>query len=430
VGKGLYKSWQDLSVLVSWYQQPQNINSNTNNQHVSYKIRSMAGLHMFSRRVRHILSARSTQVVLACVFILSALRYVIVHNYRREPPILTITLDSLVEPPDFNWTNVYNVQYAATPIHLCNALMLWSQIERIGSRAQRLMYYPSHWSPDEIDDSDPEKELTPIARLLTSAIEDYAVTLQPLDVLHENNPSRETWAGCFTKFLAFNLTEYSRVLVIDSAATLYQHIDDLFFLPASPIAMPYVYWGEPEGWQFSSHLMLITPTPTEFSKINDAVRAAGPEEYDVDILNTIYNKNQILRIPQRPFNLLSGEFRRRSHGEYLASSGSSKKKELWDPEEISNDVKYMHFSDWPIPEPWIKTSKEVLNKYMPRCAKSEWFGATDCRAREMWLQLYVDFQRRRKAICGKGFELLGEEEASKIMGEGHGKERLFHPDER
>jgi alpha-N-acetylglucosamine transferase len=280
------------------------------------------------------------------------------------------------------------------------------------------MMYPSIWDPNEVDEID--MKLTPTARLLQAAADDYFVQLRQIDVLHHNGTIEETWADSYTKLLAFNLTEFDRVLAIDSDSIVLQNLDELFLLPKAPLAMPFVYWGEPTGWEFSSQMMLISPSVEAFSNIETAIQAAKDDEYDMDIINKLY-KGKILRIPQRPYDLLTGEFRRKVHAAYLGS-----KSEKWDPDAILSEAKFMHFSDWPVPKPWMRSPKDLLNKHMPKCRQSEWFGATDCRDRTIWLKLYYDFAMRRKAVCGPGFELQSQELPPDSIYR-HG--RWFHPDE-
>ena len=285
---------------------------------------------------------------------------------------------------------------------------------------QRMMLYPSHWDPNEVDEYDEAQGLTPIARLLQQAQKSYYVKLRPVEVLHRNHTDQETWADSYTKLLAFNLTEFDRVLAIDSDSIVKKNLDELFLLPKAPVAMPMVYWGEPEGWAFSSQMMLVTPSATEFSRVETAIKQAKTDEYDMDIINSLYD-SRILRIPQRPWNLLSGELRRKNHAAYLGS-----RTQKWDPDQILGEAKFMHFSDWPIPKPWIRAPKDLLNKHMPSCVQSEWFGASDCRDRTIWLKLYYDFALARKAVCGAGFELQSQELPMDSVYR-HGK--WFHPDE-
>jgi hypothetical protein len=63
---------------------------------------------------------------------------------------------------------------------------------------------------------------------------------------------------------------------------------------------------------------------------------------------------------------------------------------------------------------------------MPKCRKSEWFGGSDCRDREVWMKLYFDFAVRRMTVCGAGFELQSQELPEDSVFR-HGK--WYHPDE-
>lgn len=287
-----------------------------------------------------------------------------------------------------------------------------------------MMLYPSTWDINEVEELNPG-EITPIARLLQSAVQNYYVKLQPVDVLHHNGTVQATWADSYTKLLAFNLTQSDRVLALDSDSMYLQNLDELFLLPKAPLAMPYVFWGMPTGWSFSSQMLLLEPSIESFSRIERAIKEANSDEYDMDILHNLFPHP--LPIPQRPYNLLSGEYRRTSHSAYLSSHPSpSKRHNAWNPETMLQEAKFLHFSDWPVPKPWMRAKKELLNKYMPRCAKTQWFGASDCRDRAVWLKLYYDFAVRRMTVCGAGFELQSEELPPDSVYR-HGK--WFHPDE-
>jgi len=53
-----------------------------------------------------------------------------------------------------------------------------------------------------------------------------------------------TWSDSYTKLLAFNQTQYDRVLSLDSDSTVLKPMDELFLLPDCPVAMPRAYWLE------------------------------------------------------------------------------------------------------------------------------------------------------------------------------------------
>ena len=94
----------------------------------------MAGTRFYTRCIRRLFSSPAIQI--ASVFLL--IRFVIQHNHDDVliplPPAPRPT--AKVDAEGINWNKLYYVQYVISPEYLCNALMVWSQIEEIGSRAQ------------------------------------------------------------------------------------------------------------------------------------------------------------------------------------------------------------------------------------------------------------------------------------------------------
>jgi hypothetical protein len=141
--------------------------------------------------------------------------------------------------------------------------------------------------------------------------------------------------------------------------------------------------------------MVIQPSSSEFSNIENKIREANPRETDLGIVYTLYNDT--LRLPQRPYHILSQEFRLREnqHSRYLGTS------ERWDPREIIRETKLVHFSDHPIPEPWI-APKTTWEKYAPRCIAMS-YRRFNCGNRDAWVRFYTEYRNRRKNVCGAGF---------------------------
>lgn len=110
---------------------------------------------------------------------------------------------------DTDWSQYAYCQYVTRPEYLCNSLMIFDSLERVGSKASRVMMYPHDWNVDDT---------TAQGRLLVQARDQFAVALQPIEVQHFDG--QETWADSFTKLLAFNQTKYKRVLSLDSDATV------------------------------------------------------------------------------------------------------------------------------------------------------------------------------------------------------------------
>lgn len=278
------------------------------------------------------------------------------------------------------------------------------------------MLYPSTWDPEERVDGG----LTHTAYMLQRAQKDYFVKLRPLDALVPDTTGENIWAGPHTKLLGFNLTEYNRVVTLDAGSVVKYNLDELFLIPATPLAMPYVYWGSQGGWQFSTQLTIITPSADSFSRLTDAIKVAPVAEYDISVLERVFH-GQIIRIPQRPFALLSGEFRRKSHNQYIGNSFPK----IWNADYILYKARILHFSDDPIPKPWFSAGKDLLNRYMPSCEESEGFGVSNCGDRQVWLRLYSDYAERRKAVCGNDFDPALNNRTDENFGKA--RRRVFHP---
>jgi alpha-N-acetylglucosamine transferase len=151
-----------------------------------------------------------------------------------------------------------------------------------------------------------------------------------------------TWAESFTKLLAFNQTQYERVLSLDSDGMVLQPMDELFHLPPCPVAMPRAYWlyhDETPSKVLSSQLMVVAPSEVEFGRIMEKMQTIDANDYDMEIVNELYLDSALV-LPHRKYNMLSAEFRRENHTDYLGSD-----REMWDPIGAYNEAKFVHFSD-------------------------------------------------------------------------------------
>lgn len=116
------------------------------------------------RQLRH----GRTWVVLAAVLLLFILWW------RREPPppppIWHIDYDKV------DWSRFAYTQYATSSTYLCSAVMVFEALNRLGSRAERVLFYPNEW------DLVVEKEDDRVSQLLLMAKNDYNVRVVPVDM--------------------------------------------------------------------------------------------------------------------------------------------------------------------------------------------------------------------------------------------------------
>lgn len=167
-------------------------------------------------------------------------------------------------------------------------------------------------------------------------------------------------------------------------------MDELFLLPSAPIAMPRAYWLN--QLFLSSQLIVLEPSHSEWKRIQDTM-SQETSGFDMDILNEMYNSSCII-LPHRKYNLLSAEFRAENHVKYMGGNGT------WDGAGALEEAKFIHFSDWPVPKPWIEAGREVVASHQPRCREVRGVDGVemDCTDRDIWLGLYDDFSERRK-VC-------------------------------
>ncbi|KKA30092.1 hypothetical protein TD95_005321 [Thielaviopsis punctulata] len=290
-------------------------------------------------------------------------------------------------PLTADWSRFAYAQYVTNTAYLCNSVMFFEALQRHDSKAQRVMMYPRTMMAPDATDANGNYD----AGLLIKARDEYGVKLSPIDVQHKVT-SDTTWADSYTKLLVFNQTQYARVLSVDSDSLLMHHMDELFFTPAAPIAMPRAYWLYPKQKVLSSQLMLVTPSAAEFQRVQRAIQQVANNEYDMEIVNTLYGDSAVV-LPHRAYDMLSAEFRATDHAKYLGSAD-----EKWDPVAAYNEAKMVHFSDWPVPKPWRLVSPEMRNKHGPKCDGSG--GRAECAEWKLWNSLYDDFAAKRKEVCG------------------------------
>ncbi|GAB1198253.1 N-acetylglucosaminyltransferase [Aspergillus pseudonomiae] len=311
---------------------------------------------------------------------------------RPPPPALPHINYDLVD-----WSRYAYSQYATSSAYLCNALMVFEALQRLGSRAQRVLFFPEDWDVSVESERDRDSQLLAMAR------DKYNVMLIPisLETIKPGAGSGESWDKSISKLLAFGESEYDRIIHLDSDANVLQNMDELFFLPPTKVAMPRAYWELPDTKQLSSLLIVIEPSYNEYNALMEAalpaiygqktVNASSTHRYDMELLNERYADSATV-LPHRQYGLVSGEFRTEDHRNFLGND-----YEVWDPDKALAEAKLVHFSDWPLPKPWVLWPQKLLAEMLPKCKHNPGTPQeSGCRDREVWKSIYHDFRRRRK----------------------------------
>ncbi|RDW72359.1 Glycosyltransferase family 8 protein [Aspergillus mulundensis] len=283
------------------------------------------------------------------------------------------------------------VQYATDLDYLCNAMINFARLDRFATHFNQVLIHPEAWnepgsSPEQtflrnIQKHHPRVHLHPVPTLSTST----------------GDP---TWSKSLTKFHAFALTAYTRVLVFDSDALVLNNMDHTFLSPLAPVAVPRAYWlTDPKSsikdQMLASHVMLIEPNTGTFNRIMVQAKESGA--FDMEVLNALFADSAMV-LPHRRYALLTGEFRKKDHGLYLAEDPDVE----WNAMAEVSRAYLVHFSDWPLPKPWVAHSEEQWEQALPGCADDDVSTADRprCADRFMWTGFYEDYDRDREAVCG------------------------------
>ncbi|KAF2179504.1 glycosyltransferase family 8 protein [Zopfia rhizophila CBS 207.26] len=281
-------------------------------------------------------------------------------------------------------------QNVTNSYYLCNSLMILESLHRLGSKADGAMMYPKEWNVP----ADNGMNATCKSTILAQPRDRYDAELVPIQVPTFSH-QEPTWKHSFTKLLAFNQTQYKRIINLDSDSTVLQlmvtayGMDELFFLPSSPVAVP-----EPIG-SLTSPISLLPIARHPAFRARMAVHRIlhgnhSSSDFDMEIVN-LYG-NSCIMLPHSQYNLITGEFRLENHDAYLGS-----KEEQWNVTQVLEEAKFLHFSDWPYPKPWLKASGAETVKNQPKC-QAAGDGVEACEERDTCRLSDVVTGNRR--ICG------------------------------
>ena len=141
---------------------------------------------------------------------------------KHNPPFAIDSSPAPIPVTDASiiWSDFAYVQYVTNSNYLCNSLMIFEALRRHGTRADLLMLYPQKWKvpKDILDDDAPPTDYE--GTLLAQARDQYHAKLNPIQVRTYVNEKDATWQDSYTKLLAWNQTQYKRVISLDSDATL------------------------------------------------------------------------------------------------------------------------------------------------------------------------------------------------------------------
>ena len=182
------------------------------------------------------------------------------------------------------------------------------------------------------------------------------------------------YRACMGKLLAFNLTEYSRVVYMDADALVVKSLHPLFALPDVALAAPLAYW-ENENC-FTTALMVITPNRALFDRLMGLVDATSQEgKADMDLLNRYFQHHlgghsktfpSVLMLPGTVL-VLSSHFYTAVHG-YHSFDKFGSSAVFPDLDALAKNAWIVHFSGdakpWAKPRSaWTKKASNAVSQH-------------------------------------------------------------------
>lgn len=107
----------------------------------------------------------------------------------------------------------------------------------------------------------------------------------------------------------------------------------------------------------------------------------------MDVMNDL-EKNRCLVLPSH-YDFLSGELRNTDHSAYLGNA-----RLAWNATAELAKAAYVHFSDFPVPKPWLSSNEATAaaaGTLFAECSEP-------CPEKELWMGLYRTF-REEMQVC-------------------------------
>ena len=147
------------------------------------QLKPSIGQMVRSKRVRFI---AATFFIITSIYIFYGLKTSIHFDFLPNTTHSATNSEPLAKcaGTEIDWSRFAYTQYVTNTEYLCNSVMLFEILHRLGSRADRLMMYPAHMEPDPTSNKIESK-------LLLKAQKDYGVNLMPIEVQHRSMGDRK-----------------------------------------------------------------------------------------------------------------------------------------------------------------------------------------------------------------------------------------------
>lgn len=213
----------------------------------------------------------------------------------------------------------------------------------------------------------------------------------------DKNGGEGMWDSSVNIVKAWELAWYDRVLVVGGDVMVKEgaaaEVDGLFDLDESPDSDSSLFVQEVGSSDFTDAAVILTPGMDKATRLRDlAGEVAIAFENSTRSGDSI--GHEVLRLG------LASDATILPRQKYILSTSDLQRIA---PEQLQSSLvqPLIHFSDPPLPKPWVMWPNSLMMQVRPKCAvESDTPRETGCEAREVWMKLYDDYRKRRRDVCG------------------------------
>ncbi|KAK6351846.1 N-acetylglucosaminyltransferase [Orbilia javanica] len=352
------------------------------------------------------------------------------------------------------------VQLVDEFVDVCSAVVTFSDLDRLGSEASRILVYPESWDMQlEISESQQKQaqkilatqEKTLNNRRKQKGIdkknkkkkknkkqgeeeganlphEEATNPLDPPPLLHQTSSDKSPQYhtarrllhlarikhsaillpmpdDMVTPLVMLNMTNYKRLLYLRHPSVIMKNMDEmLLHSPSASVSTP-----RNKDGGLSSNFLMVTP---EAGELEYVMKKGGVIAKDFGglgkVLERMYAATAMI-LPRWPYEIFTSDF----FDSPVQKGGD--RAPAWLPSKVLAEVYYIFFDggkntkngEWEtVPQPWkLKSLEEDV---APKCQLVQDLGngeeRWDCTARNVWRTLYDGYRQRRMEVCGLDLE--------------------------
>lgn len=286
-----------------------------------------------------------------------------------------------------NWSRLAYLSIVKSHEELCGAVMLFADLVRSKSPAQRVLLFPQHWALESTTSSDGNEEdphLYTTKRLLKKAARRYRVVLVPMAPVQPNMDKNAV--GSYSLTPAFSLRDYDKLVLLPHSGLVLNSMpldtSLAFSQPDTAVS------ALAESTDLLEGPLLIQPAKADYVAMMARLRSSAEHITDTDLLSSASPSIPALPRPDDISQLLASTS---SLCAYPANPGPASE---FNATHFLHHTAFVRLSDQGLPGPEFDVPYATRAEARPR----------NDGARKVWERMYEKFRAGRQDICGLELE--------------------------